>query len=97
MPPPGQYHHDVLTVGEPSMMGNEYGDQDERQISRVENTAFSGMNHPSVSQGGGLMLPPAGVSMAGGSSGQMGIGPPRQMSENGKYYYYTISLYYKLG
>jgi hypothetical protein len=32
MPPPGQYHHDVLTFGEPSMMGNEYGDQQDESL-----------------------------------------------------------------
>jgi hypothetical protein len=87
--PPGQYHHDVLTVGEPSMMGCEYGEQDERQISRVENTAFAGIGHghPSVSQPGGLMLPPQGMSVSGplgmpqmtmASMGQ------QQMAENGE-------------
>ena len=79
LPPGGPYAHDVLTVGEPSMMGNEYGEQDERQISRVENTAFAGMNHPGVSQAGGLMMPPQGMNT-------MGMGPPGQpqMNDNGK-------------
>ncbi|KAL7071822.1 hypothetical protein ACQ4LE_008880 [Meloidogyne hapla] len=76
-PPPGQYHHDVLTVGEPLMMGCEYGEQDERQISRVENTAFSAMNlPPSTSGAGGMMLPPPGMSTAGGLSNAMSSGGP---------------------
>lgn len=29
-----------MVVGEPSMMGGEYGEEDERTISRVENTQF---------------------------------------------------------
>lgn len=50
---PLQYQ-DVMVVGEPSMMGGEYGEEDERTISRVENTQFDpsamqnslpGMNH----------------------------------------------------
>lgn len=36
---PIQYQ-DVMVVGEPSMMGGEYGEEDERTISRVENTQF---------------------------------------------------------
>ncbi|VDP14167.1 unnamed protein product [Onchocerca flexuosa] len=36
---PLQYQ-DVMVVGEPSMMGGEYGEEDERTISRVENTQF---------------------------------------------------------
>ncbi|MFH4980601.1 hypothetical protein AB6A40_007310 [Gnathostoma spinigerum] len=33
-------YQDVMVVGEPSMMGGEYGEEDERTISRVENTQF---------------------------------------------------------
>ena len=29
-----------MVVGEPSMMGGDYGEEDERTISRVENTQF---------------------------------------------------------
>lgn len=77
VPPPGQYHHDVLTVSEPMMMGCEYGEQDERQISRVENTAFSAMNlPPSTSGAGGMMLPPPGLSTASGVSIAMSSGGP---------------------
>lgn len=29
-----------MVVGEPSMMGGDYGEEDERTISRVENTQY---------------------------------------------------------
>jgi hypothetical protein len=102
--PPGQYHHDVLTVGEPLMMGCEYGEQDERQISRVENTAFSAMNIPPSTSGtgGGLMLPPSGMNtagglslntMSGGGGGQMLSGhQQQQILENCKFIYIYISF-----
>ncbi|KAK6035089.1 hypothetical protein COOONC_27406 [Cooperia oncophora] len=31
---------DVMVVGEPSMMGGDFGEEDERTISRVENTQY---------------------------------------------------------
>ncbi|KAI6215032.1 LIM interaction domain (LID) domain-containing protein [Aphelenchoides besseyi] len=34
------YTHEVLVVSEPSMMGNEFGESDERAISRVENAQY---------------------------------------------------------
>lgn len=33
-------YQDVLVVGEPSMMGCEFGEEDERSISRIENTKY---------------------------------------------------------
>ena len=33
-------YQDVMVVGEPSMMGGDYGEEDERTISRVENTQY---------------------------------------------------------
>lgn len=33
-------YQDVMIVGEPSMMGGEYGEEDERTISRVENSQY---------------------------------------------------------
>lgn len=46
------YSHEVLVVSEPSMMGSEFGVDDERTISRVENTQFdqnsAGISHPSM-------------------------------------------------
>lgn len=31
---------DVMVVGEPSLMGGEFGDEDERLITRLENTQY---------------------------------------------------------
>ncbi|XP_077290857.1 LIM domain-binding protein 2 Chi isoform X2 [Arctopsyche grandis] len=33
---------DVMVVGEPSLMGGEFGDEDERLITRLENTQYDG-------------------------------------------------------
>ncbi|XP_078668105.1 LIM domain-binding protein 2-like isoform X2 [Branchiostoma floridae x Branchiostoma belcheri] len=35
---------DVMVVGEPSLMGGEFGDEDERLITRLENTQFDAAN-----------------------------------------------------
>lgn len=58
---------DVMVVGEPSLMGGEFGEEDERLITRLENTQYdpSGVGHPGpplddssfTTNGGGL--PPA--------------------------------------
>merc|ERR1719322_698035 len=39
---------DVMVVGEPSLMGGEFGEEDERLISRLENSQFdpAGLGHP---------------------------------------------------
>jgi len=39
---------DVMVVGEPSLMGGEFGEEDERLITRLENTQYdpSGVGHP---------------------------------------------------
>ena len=39
-PFPMSSHVDVMVVGEPSLMGGDYGEEDERMISRLENTQF---------------------------------------------------------
>jgi LIM domain-binding protein 1 len=33
-------HNDVMTVGEPSLMGGDFGEEDERVITRLENNQF---------------------------------------------------------
>jgi LIM domain-binding protein 2 len=38
------YFQDVMVVGEPSLMGGEFGDEDERLITRLENTQYDGTN-----------------------------------------------------
>ncbi|KFD55673.1 hypothetical protein M514_03421, partial [Trichuris suis] len=57
-------HVDVMVVSEPSMMGGEFGDEDERLISRLENTQFD----PSTSATPSSM--PAPVPMGSVSSAQ---------------------------
>ena len=39
---------DVMVVGEPSLMGGEFGEEDERLITRLENNQYdpSGVGHP---------------------------------------------------
>ncbi|KAK0396450.1 hypothetical protein QR680_001722 [Steinernema hermaphroditum] len=61
-------YQDVMVVGEPSMMGGEYGEEDERTISRVENTQFDpnlqGSMPPPSSTVGGPPNPLGGPSLA---------------------------------
>ncbi|KAI6240978.1 LIM interaction domain (LID) domain-containing protein [Aphelenchoides fujianensis] len=56
------YPHEVLTVSEPSMMGNEFGEADERAISRVENAQYDqlSMSNPNMMNNGSMMgsVPP---------------------------------------
>lgn len=51
------YHHEVLVVSEPSMMGSsEFGADDERTISRVENAQYDqGVAGMQQMDGAGLM------------------------------------------
>ncbi|PIO70196.1 hypothetical protein TELCIR_07959 [Teladorsagia circumcincta] len=45
--------NDVMVVGEPSMMGGDFGEEDERTISRVENTQYD-PNALQLAKGGNL-------------------------------------------
>ncbi|XP_043189459.1 LIM domain-binding protein 2-like isoform X3 [Amphibalanus amphitrite] len=47
---------DVMMVGEPSLMGGEFGDEDERLITRLENTQC---DPAAAGGGGGQAAPPA--------------------------------------
>lgn len=38
------FFQDVMVVGEPSLMGGEFGDEDERLITRLENTQYDAAN-----------------------------------------------------
>lgn len=58
---------DVMVVGEPSLMGGEFGDEDERLITRLENTQYD----PSVS-----LDDPSGLGGGGMGGGMGGGGPP---------------------
>jgi hypothetical protein len=47
---------DVMVVGEPSLMGGEFGDEDERLITRLENTQYDpsvALEDPTGGPGGG--------------------------------------------
>ena len=66
-----------MVVGEPSLMGGEFGDEDERLITRLENTQYDpsvSLDDPTGGQGG---QPP-------GPPNQFNSGPPgkqiRQLS-----------------
>ncbi len=69
-------YQDVMVVGEPSMMGGDYGEEDERTISRVVNTQFdpNAMQPPPPHALGG---PPG--APAGGPPLQQMPGPPHRM------------------
>lgn len=77
------YSHEVLVVSEPSMMGNEFGAEDERTISRVENAQYNQNNSSmiggmSMDNGSGIAvmmpngLPPNGMMMPQAMNGSCG-------------------------
>lgn len=45
---------DVMVVGEPSLMGGEFGDEDERLITRLENTQYDASNSMDHDNHGGF-------------------------------------------
>lgn len=57
-PPPPNFaltsHVDVMVVGEPSLMGGDFGDEDERMISRMENTQFDPSLAPPPPEAGAM-------------------------------------------
>ncbi|XP_066150558.1 LIM domain-binding protein 2-like isoform X2 [Euwallacea fornicatus] len=72
---------DVMVVGEPSLMGGEFGDEDERLITRLENTQYDAANsldHDNHAGAGfhGADSPMQGSnSWGGGNSGPSDRGP----------------------
>ncbi|XP_050497614.1 LIM domain-binding protein 2 isoform X4 [Diabrotica virgifera virgifera] len=73
---------DVMVVGEPSLMGGEFGDEDERLITRLENTQYDAANSLDHDNHGFHADSPmpgsnswgAGVGDRGGPGG---VGPPQ--------------------
>ncbi|KAF7283866.1 hypothetical protein GWI33_022900 [Rhynchophorus ferrugineus] len=70
---------DVMVVGEPSLMGGEFGDEDERLITRLENTQYDAANsldHDNHTGGGfhGADSPMAGTNSWGTGAGGAGPG-----------------------
>ncbi|CAG2105205.1 unnamed protein product [Medioppia subpectinata] len=64
---------DVMVVGEPSLMGGEFGDEDERLITRLENNQYD----PSASNAAnGLEDNDEFASMGAPGGGPSGNGPP---------------------
>ncbi|XP_056648636.1 LIM domain-binding protein 2 isoform X2 [Diorhabda carinulata] len=84
---------DVMVVGEPSLMGGEFGDEDERLITRLENTQYDAANsldhdnhgfHAADSPMPGSNSWGAGVGDRGGPGGvgsQQGNTPSNQDSD----------------
>lgn len=86
-----------MVVGEPSLMGGEFGDEDERLITRLENTQYdaansldhdnhSGFGHTDSPMTGGpnswqVDRGGGGGGSGGGGSGGGNTGPPSQDSE----------------
>ncbi|XP_076437305.1 LIM domain-binding protein 2-like isoform X2 [Babylonia areolata] len=62
---------DVMVVGEPTLMGGEFGDEDERLITRLENTQFegTGVGGPDPDEGGGVVEKKFSNSPAWGGQG----------------------------
>ncbi len=76
MPKPNHYTlpslQDVMVVGEPSLMGGEFGEEDERLITRLENSQYD---------------PAAAAAQAAAAAAQQGplpgIGPGGPMEDYG--------------
>ncbi|XP_059476012.1 LIM domain-binding protein 2 isoform X3 [Neocloeon triangulifer] len=60
---------DVMVVGEPSLMGGEFGDEDERLITRLENTQYDAANSLDDNNFSDSPLPGGPNSWGGGGPG----------------------------
>lgn len=67
-----------MVVGEPSLMGGEFGDEDERLITRLENTQYDAANSLDHDNHGfhGADSPMPGSNSWGGAGGVGDRGPP---------------------
>lgn len=81
---------DVMVVGEPSLMGGEFGDEDERLITRLENTQYDAANsldhdnhgfHADSPMPGANSWGGPGVGDRGGPPGGPGGAPNNQDSD----------------
>ncbi|XP_044761134.1 LIM domain-binding protein 2 isoform X7 [Coccinella septempunctata] len=73
---------DVMVVGEPSLMGGEFGDEDERLITRLENTQYDAANSlEHDNHGFHADSPMPGSNSWGASVGDRG-GPPQGTTPN---------------
>lgn len=64
---------DVMVVGEPSLMGGEFGEEDERMISRLENAQYD--PQAAAAQAAGSMVGPGGMDPDYGGPSGWGPGP----------------------
>nr|CAH7732173.1 unnamed protein product [Callosobruchus chinensis] len=64
-----------MVVGEPTLMGGEFGDEDERLITRLENTQYDGANSLDH-DGHGFHGGPGGPGGPGPGGGPTGNGGP---------------------
>ncbi|XP_076037796.1 uncharacterized protein LOC143023163 isoform X1 [Oratosquilla oratoria] len=67
---------DVMVVGEPSLMGGEFGDEDERLITRLENSQYDGTPLEDGGAGGPHGAGPGGPGPGPGGPGSAPGGPP---------------------
>lgn len=65
-----------MVVGEPSLMGGEFGDEDERLITRLENTQYDAANSMDHDNHGFSDSPMAGGPNSWGGGGPVGVGGP---------------------
>ena len=71
-----KFVQDVMIVGEPSLMGGDFGEEDERLITRLENTQYDPMGQP-LGPGGMEASDHAPAPYQGGSLPPWtGPGPP---------------------
>ncbi|KAK7870367.1 hypothetical protein R5R35_000538 [Gryllus longicercus] len=63
---------DVMVVGEPSLMGGEFGDEDERLITRLENTQYDAANSLDHDNHGFSDSPMTGGPNSWGGGGPVG-------------------------
>lgn len=65
-----------MVVGEPSLMGGEFGDEDERLITRLENTQYDAANSMDHDNHSFSDSPMAGGPNSWGGGGPVGVGGP---------------------
>jgi hypothetical protein len=76
----GFVFQDVMVVGEPSLMGGEFGDEDERLITRLENTQYDAANsldHDNHGFHADSPMPGSNSWSAGVGDRGPGVGPPQ--------------------
>lgn len=75
---------DVMVVGEPSLMGGEFGDEDERLITRLENTQYDATNGMDEHEDFSNSPMTSTASPWPGSQDRTGSGPPGSQDSDKK-------------